>query len=57
MYKAYIPQSIVEGYYKGEGRFNGMKIKSKGFFNITAGELLLIGTHAMNTTNYNLFCP
>lgn len=38
--KVYFPQSIVEGYYKGEGRFNGLKVKSKGYFNVTGSKLL-----------------
>lgn len=37
--KAYVPASTVEGYYRGEGRFNGVKIKSKGYFNVTASKL------------------
>lgn len=39
MFKAYVPQSFVEGYYRGEGRFNNLKIKSKGYFNVTASKL------------------
>lgn len=31
-------QSTVEGYYRGEGRFNNLKIKSKGYFNVTASK-------------------
>lgn len=38
MFKAYVPQSFVEGFYRGEGRFNNMKIKSKGYFNVTASK-------------------
>jgi len=36
MFKVYFPESYAEGYYSGEGRFNNLKLKSKGFFNITA---------------------
>lgn len=38
MIKAYVPQSLVEGFYRGEGRFNNLKIKSKGYFNVTASK-------------------
>lgn len=34
----YIPEVLVEGFYKAEGRFNNLRIKSKGFFNITASK-------------------
>lgn len=37
--KSYVPASTVEGYYRGEGRFNGLKVKSKGYFNVTASKL------------------
>lgn len=36
--KAYIPESFVEGFYRGEGRFNNIKIKSKGYFNASASK-------------------
>lgn len=36
--KAYVPQSTIEGFYRAEGRFNNLKIKSKGYFNVTASE-------------------
>jgi len=39
--KAYVPSSIVEGFYRGEGRFNGLKVKSKGYFNVTATDVNL----------------
>lgn len=29
---------MAEGFYKGEGHFNGLKIKSKGYFNVTASK-------------------
>lgn len=32
------PKLISEGKFKGEGRFNAIKIVSKGFFNITFSE-------------------
>lgn len=38
MFKVYFPESYAEGYYHGEGRFNNLKLKSKGFFNITASK-------------------
>ncbi|XP_031616969.1 uncharacterized protein LOC116336905 [Contarinia nasturtii] len=40
--KAIVPESTVEGYYRGEGRFNGLKIKSKGYFNVTATDISLV---------------
>lgn len=42
MMKAYVPASTVEGYYRGEGRFNGLKVKSKGYFNVTATDINLV---------------
>lgn len=53
MFKAYVPQSMVEGYYKGEGRYNGLKIKSKGFFNITAGKLRLVEPMQWTQTHFS----
>lgn len=38
MFKVYFPESYAEGYYHGEGRFNNLKLKSKGFFNVTASK-------------------
>jgi len=40
--KSYVPASTVEGYYRGEGRFNGLKIKSKGYFNVTATDVNIV---------------
>lgn len=34
----YIPSIMAEGLYKTEGRFNNLRIKSKGFFNFTASK-------------------
>jgi len=31
-----VPRLLVEGSYKADGRFNQLKVKSKGFFNMTA---------------------
>lgn len=32
---SYYPRLFVEGYYKGEGRFNNFKLNAKGYFNIS----------------------
>lgn len=37
--KVYFPEMMAEGLYKAEGRLNNMKIKSKGFFNISASKM------------------
>lgn len=34
------PKVYMEGNYKGEGRFNEYKVKSRGFFNVTYSELV-----------------
>lgn len=36
------PKVFMEGNYKGEGRFNEYKVKSRGFFNVTYSKLLFI---------------
>lgn len=33
------PKLITEGKYKGEGRFNAIKVVSKGYFNVTTSML------------------
>lgn len=32
-----IPQVVVEGLYKGEGRYTNIRVAPKGYFNLTAG--------------------
>lgn len=32
------PEIVMEGYFKGEGRFNSIKLASKGYFNNTMSE-------------------
>lgn len=36
--KTRLPHLSTEGYYRTEGRFNNIKIKSKGFYNVSAGK-------------------
>lgn len=36
--KIRMPHTSTEGYYRTEGRFNNIKIKSKGFYNVSAGK-------------------
>lgn len=40
MSKTYIPESIAEGSYRGEGRYKNFKMKTKGYFNVTASRFL-----------------
>nr|XP_029724927.1 putative beta-carotene-binding protein [Aedes albopictus]XP_029724969.1 putative beta-carotene-binding protein [Aedes albopictus] len=35
----YFPKVITEGKYKGEGRFNAIKLVSKGYFNVTTTDV------------------
>lgn len=42
MVKAFIPQSYMDGFYRGEGRFNDIKVKSKGYFNVNASKIEFI---------------
>lgn len=37
--KEYIPEFYVEGFYRGSGHINNLKLKAKGFFNLTASKL------------------
>jgi len=41
-FKVSLPLTLVEGFYKGEGRFNTFKLKSKGYFNATATDITSI---------------
>lgn len=35
----YFPKVVTEGKYKGEGRFNAIKLVSKGYFNVTTSDV------------------
>jgi len=40
--EAYVPRVFLEGTYKGEGRFNLLKMSAKGHFNISASDITVI---------------
>lgn len=37
--KILFPRIFMEGNYKGEGRFNGIHINSKGYYNVTMSDI------------------
>lgn len=57
-----MPEVFVEGYYRGEGRFNNIRIKSKGYFNVTGCKLatrvtidkILISNASFNNISANV---
>lgn len=49
------PKLISEGKFKGEGRFNAIKIVSKGFFNITFSKKIELILNFCKVENLHIY--